>query len=78
MSDFHEDYQAASLKYQNQQEINDFNLFSMLKPKLTMDGDKWCVLYGENLQEGIAGFGDSPHQAILNFNSEWYKKGGEL
>jgi hypothetical protein len=31
------------------------------------DGDKWCVLYGENLQEGIAGFGATPDEAIRAF-----------
>lgn len=29
-----------------------------------MDGDKWCCLLGENLQEGRAGFGDSPIEAL--------------
>ena len=55
------------------QEQNEFNLFSMLKPSLQRDGNQWCVLYGEDLQVGIAGFGDNPHQAIMNFNMEWYK-----
>ena len=32
------------------------------------DGDKWCVLLGENMQVGIVGFGDSPEQAITNFD----------
>lgn len=38
-----------------------------------MDGDKWCVLHGENLQEGIAGFGDTPDDAIREFNAAWYR-----
>lgn len=52
----------------------DLALIESLKPSITKDGDKWCVLYGANLQEGIAGFGDTPYQAILNFNSVMYKK----
>jgi hypothetical protein len=31
---------------------------------LTLDGDKWCALIGENLQVGIAGFGDDPIAAL--------------
>lgn len=32
------------------------------------DGDKWFVLCGGNLQEGIAAFGDTPEEAIVNFD----------
>lgn len=38
------------------------------------DGNQWCVLLGENLQEGIAGFGTTPYKAVLSFNSEFYKE----
>jgi hypothetical protein len=31
---------------------------------ISLDGDKWCCLVGENLQEGLAGFGDSPCDAL--------------
>jgi hypothetical protein len=31
---------------------------------LTLVGDKWCALIGENLQVGIAGFGDDPIAAL--------------
>lgn len=31
---------------------------------VTKDGDSWCALKGENLQEGIAGFGDTPVLAL--------------
>ena len=41
---------------------------SSLRPTIKKDGNKWCVLYGENLQEGIAGFGDTPMQAVDDFN----------
>lgn len=69
----HEDYQAAAYRNQTAQEENELNLFSMLKPNLMRDGNQWCALYGKDLQEGIAGFGDSPHLAIMDFNSQWYK-----
>ncbi len=37
------------------------------------DGDQWCVLLGEDLQVGIAGFGETPLKAILEFNSVFHK-----
>ena len=31
------------------------------------DGNKWCFLWGENLQVGVAGFGDTPLEAMAAF-----------
>ena len=42
--------------------------------KLARDGNQWCALYGDDLEVGIAGFGDSPELAMLDFDREWYKK----
>lgn len=49
----------------------------LLKPRLCIDGDQWCALYGENLQSGIAGFGDTPERAMLDFdqNYRFFKAG---
>jgi len=44
------------------------------KPKLSIDGDKWCALYGEDLQNGVAGFGESPELAMYAFDVTWVKK----
>jgi hypothetical protein len=35
------------------------------------DGNMWCVLLGENLQEGISGFGETPLMAVLDFNKNF-------
>lgn len=43
----------------------------LFKPAIGIDGDKWCALYGANLQEGVAGFGDSPAAAMLDFDKQW-------
>jgi hypothetical protein len=32
------------------------------------DGNMWCVLWGEDLQRGIAGFGATPIDAIRDFD----------
>ena len=31
------------------------------------DGNQWCFLYGNNIQEGVCGFGDTIAQAASNF-----------
>lgn len=49
----------------------EYNLLAVLKPSVFRDGDQWCVMYGENLQDGIAGFGKTPYEAVLNFNKAW-------
>ena len=44
------------------------------RPSLFIDGDQWCALLGENIQEGVVGFGDSPDAAMRSFDAEWCKK----
>jgi hypothetical protein len=41
--------------------------FSVLKPRLFKDGNMWCALHGENLQEGVSGFGPTPAKALMAF-----------
>lgn len=41
------------------------------KPKLYIDGDKWCALYGDNVQDGVAGFGISPEKAMADFDFQF-------
>lgn len=46
-------------------------LASMLKLIPYRDGNQWCVLWGENIQVGICGFGDTPFKALLDFNNNY-------
>ena len=46
----------------------------LMRPKLFPDGDRWCALYGADLQEGVAGFGESPDKAMVAFDAAWYSK----
>lgn len=46
----------------------------LFKPSLSIDGNQWCALYGLNLQDGIAGFGHSPEEAMANFDIAWSTK----
>ena len=44
---------------------------AIYRPRVSIDGDKWCALYGDNLQDGVAGFGDSPAEAMADFDDRW-------
>lgn len=45
------------------------------KPKLYPDGDQWCALYGDDLQSGVCGFGDTPIKAMEDFDKNFvYQK----
>lgn len=44
------------------------------RPSLSVDGNQWCALYGDNLQDGVVGFGDSPSAAMADFDRNWYEK----
>lgn len=47
-----------------------YKRFEMLKPRVHKDGDKWCVSYGD-MPEGVHGFGDTPHKAVLDWEVQW-------
>jgi hypothetical protein len=38
------------------------------------DGNQWCFLYGDNIQEGIVGFGDTIYEAACNFYEQIMKE----
>lgn len=46
----------------------------LFKPQLSADGDMWCALLGDNLQVGVAGFGKTPADAMLAFDSAFFKE----
>lgn len=43
----------------------------LMRPRLMKDGNKWCALYGEDLQVGLAGFGATPEEAMQDFDRAW-------
>lgn len=43
----------------------------LMRPALFADGTAWCALYGENLQVGVSGFGDTPAEAMAAFDKAW-------
>jgi hypothetical protein len=46
----------------------------LLRPSIQRDGNQWCALYGENLQDGTAGYGDSPAEAFADFDRNFAAK----
>lgn len=42
------------------------------------DGNQWCILAGDNIQEGICGFGDTIEDALYQFLMEVLEKQKEL
>lgn len=50
--------------------INQLRVISTLKCRFLKEGNMYCCLYGEDIQEGIAGYGETPYQAITEFNKE--------
>lgn len=49
--------------------LNDYKLGVsniMYQVSITKDGDKWCALLGQDLQNGIGGFGETVQQALLD------------
>jgi hypothetical protein len=43
----------------------------LMRARVFPDGAKWCALYGENIQEGVVGFGDTPASAAADFDKNW-------
>jgi len=46
----------------------------LFKPRLFKDGNRWCALLGEDMQEGIVAFGTSPDGAMGEFDRVWMVK----
>lgn len=46
----------------------------LYRPTVVPDGTKWSALYGENLMEGVCGFGDTPEEAMRDFDNNWWKQ----
>lgn len=79
LNDIESAYAAANLVTIAQQLATDTNYAhnspaAVFRPALSIDGDQWCALYGDNLQDGVAGFGDSPELAMQDFNRNWAAK----
>lgn len=50
----------------------------LFRPHIFIDGDRWCALYGNNIQDGVCGFGKSPDEATYAFDRAWSKTIGGI
>lgn len=50
--------------------------FMLLRPRMTLDGDKWICCYGDNIQDGVVGIGNTPDGAARDFDRVWWGGGG--
>ncbi len=44
---------------------------AIYRPSISVDGTKWRALYGDDLMNGVAGFGDTPAEAMAAFDKAW-------
>ena len=45
----------------------------LFRPTIAADGDQWCALLGDDLQSGVAGFGDTPAKAMEAFDEAFWR-----
>lgn len=45
----------------------------LFKPRLFVDGNAYCALYGDDLQSGCTGFGATAAEAMEDFDQNWLK-----
>ena len=45
--------------------------FMLLHPRMFPDGNAWCAMLGENIQDGVCGFGETPAKASVEFDMQW-------
>jgi len=44
---------------------------AVYKPTISLDGNMYCALYGEDLMSGCAGFGETMDAAMWDFDKNW-------
>lgn len=60
----------AYLEKQEQKPISAVEVLARAGLKPYKDGNQWCILAGDNIQEGICGFGDTIEDALYEFLKE--------
>lgn len=46
----------------------------LFRPQIMQDGNSFIALLGENLAVGVVGCGDTPAEAMLDFDKAFYRK----
>ena len=50
----------------------------VFRPRIFQDGTAFCALLGDNIQEGIVAFGDTPSMAARAFDVRWHQKAAQV
>ena len=46
----------------------------LFRPRLFLDGNAYCALYGDDLMNGCAGFGETADAAMRDFDKNWLQQ----
>lgn len=49
-------------------------VLEILNPKLEIDGNQWCYIWGQMPETYIVGFGDTPFKAMEDFCNSFYNQ----
>lgn len=44
---------------------------ALMRPRLYLDGNMYCALYGDDIMSGCAGFGETAAAAMAAFDAAW-------
>lgn len=72
MSQKYYDNEVSAIELQIAEESKIMNVIAMLKPKFGVDGNQFYFLLGDNIQSGLAGFGDTAAEAAYDFWKSFY------
>lgn len=64
--------QITQLKFERELQSAQYNLLGILRPTIAKVEGKYLVCYGEEKNNSIVGVGDTPHEAVLDFNKQWH------
>jgi len=72
LNDVYSESLAEDLRHLGEEVADAMTRPSVLyRPTLSVYGDKYCMLYGPNIAEGVAGFGDTAAEAAKAFDEAW-------
>lgn len=77
MSVIHKDKCLAWLEKQGASIDVDYFLNKVGIKSAYKDGNAWCILFGDNIQDGICGFGYTKEEALIEFLKDLLEKQGE-
>ena len=69
--------ELEKLEKQGEQKHTAEEILTKVGLKPYKDGDQWCILFGDNIQEGICGFGNTIEDALYAFLKDLIASQGE-